>query len=100
MITYIVDGKKVDPNGNEVGTELAADPAPKDEGNPQEVWEDTEQVAEPIEPSPFASLSEAVQKSLADAGITTLEQAKALKKEGLVALEGIGDVTADKILAL
>lgn len=49
---------------------------------------------------PFASLSESMQKSLADAGITTVEQAKALGKDGLVALPNIGEKTATDILAL
>lgn len=53
------------------------------------------------EPSgPFASLSESVQTSLKDAGITTLEQAKALGKAGLVKLPNIGEITAMDILAL
>lgn len=49
---------------------------------------------------PFASLPEPVQKSLADAGITTVEQATALGKEGLMKLKNIGEATADDILAL
>lgn len=70
-MNYLVDGKLVDHNGN---------PAELD--------------------SPFAELSPAVQKALETAGITTLEQAKALGRDGLTALDGIGEVSADKILAL
>lgn len=50
--------------------------------------------------NPFADFPEAVQKSLADAGVKTAEEAKLLGLEGLVALEGIGKSTAEKILAL
>lgn len=56
--------------------------------------------AEGGDASPFASLSESVQASLKDAGITTLEKAKVLGLEGLVKLDNIGDVTAKSILAL
>lgn len=89
-MVYIVNGIKVGPNGvpltdKELATlveivEVATDVIPAD--------------------SPFAELSPAVQKSLAEAGITTLEQAKALGRDGLIALDGIGEVSADKILAL
>lgn len=72
MIQYLVNGELVDPNGNPVG--------------------------EPS--SPFTSLSESVQTSLKEAGITTVEQARALGKDKLITLEGIGDKTAESILAL
>lgn len=52
------------------------------------------------EAAAFADLAPAAQKSLADAGITTVEQAKALGHDGLVALPDIGKAAAEKILAL
>jgi hypothetical protein len=76
MIFYLTDkGQKVDPNGQPI-----------------------EQTEKPS--GPFADLSPAVQKSLADEGITTVAEAQAKGKEGLVALDGIGEATADKIMAL
>ena len=68
---YLVNGKKVDPNGKPV--------------------EDA---------SPFADFSEAVQKSLAAAGLTAPAQVKGYGKEALVELDSIGSATADKLLAL
>ncbi len=50
--------------------------------------------------NPFASLPDAAQKSLAAAEIITVEQAKALGKDELVKLDGIGEKTADAILGL
>ncbi len=50
--------------------------------------------------NPFASLSDAAQKSLEGAGIATVEQAKVLGREGLLQLDGIGEKTAEQILAL
>ncbi len=76
MITYLVNGTLVDPNGNPVDE-------PKAEAS-----------------GPFSSLSPAVQKALETAGITTVEQAKAKGKAALVELKGIGETSAEQILAL
>lgn len=57
--------------------------------------------AEPETPkSPFADLTPAVQKALEAAGIKTVAEAQSLGKEKLIALEGVGEASADKILAL
>jgi hypothetical protein len=50
--------------------------------------------------NPFNDLTPAVRRSLEGAGITTVEQAKELGRDGLIALDGIGEASADKILAL
>jgi hypothetical protein len=78
MVRYIVGENFVDPNGKVLGSVKQAD--------------------KPT--SPFASLPAATQKALETAGITTVEGAKALGKDGLVALEGIGDKGAEAVLAL
>lgn len=59
-----------------------------------------DEAADSGDTSPFASLSESVQKSLADAGITTVEQAKAKGEAELIKLPNIGEKTANDILAL
>lgn len=54
----------------------------------------------PESSGPFASFPEPVQTSLKEAGITTVEQAKGLGKDGLEKLPDIGPKTASDILAL
>lgn len=93
MIYYLVSGIKVDPNGVPLTDEQLATLA--------ETVAYASDVVPPGEPaSPFADLAPAAQKALADAGITTAEQAKALGAEGLEKLDGIGPKTAEQILAL
>ncbi len=56
---------------------------------------------EEVKPSsPFASLPEPVQKSLADAGITSVDDAKKLGEAGLIKLPNIGAAIAKDILEL
>ena len=50
--------------------------------------------------TPFADFSDAVQKSLAEAGIKTVKDVKVKTETELVALDGIGEATAKKLLAL
>lgn len=78
--------------------ELNANVAPDAEAESAKINKDP--VLEVQESGAFADLSPAVQKSLADAGITTLEQAKALGRDGLIELDGIGEVSAKLILDL
>lgn len=79
MITYLVDGKLVDPFGVEV-----------EEAKPEV----------PQRTGPFASLSEAAEKSLIAEGLTTVALAQAKGKDELIKLKNIGAATADAIMAL
>lgn len=79
----------VDPDAEAESAETNKDPALKAQESGASTTE-----------SPFASLSPAVQAALEKAGITSVEQAKALGAEGLEKLDGVGEVSAGKILAL
>lgn len=72
----------------------------EDEYEGAKALQEAKEEAEAKATSPFSDFSEAVQKSLEAAGIKTVEQVKALGKDELVKLKGIGDVTADELLAL
>ena len=81
-VEFIVADYFVDPNGVQL--------RPVKEPEPEK----------PQRTGPFASLSEAAEKALLDAELTTVALAQAKGKGELVKLKNIGAATADAIMAL